>query len=166
MEWRSVQELRPRVSTSAGQSSAVIVSSGAVGFDAAVGVFIVLAWAAHAEKALLEVHERQLYHSVSFKCKDMDREDHSMNIRLSIGSQNDAGRHGRRFRGCRCCRLGRPVSLRVLRSFSHLAKSQCQLLRRMVHGRKFRRVWKLLETRCCKLLTSAPRLLGPGHRDD
>lgn len=62
MEWRSVHEFRPRVSTSAGQSSTAmavgvrVVDACAVAF----GAFKDLAWAAHAEKALLEVQDRQL----------------------------------------------------------------------------------------------------------
>lgn len=69
IEWRSVHEFRPRVSTSAGQSS-MTVAVGVRVVDACVvafGAFIDLAWAAHAEKALLEVHERQLYESLLAK---------------------------------------------------------------------------------------------------
>lgn len=69
MEWRSVHELRPRVSTSAGQSAVAEAMGARVadGVADAFGAFMVLAWAAHAEKALLEVHERQLCGSVSRK---------------------------------------------------------------------------------------------------
>jgi hypothetical protein len=53
MEWRSVQELRPRVSTSAGQSF-----GGAARVEAArCDLEIDLLWAAHAEN---EVQDRQL----------------------------------------------------------------------------------------------------------
>lgn len=67
MEWRRVHELRPRVSTSAGQSLVTVAlgvsvsESLADGSIVALGAFMDLAWAAHAEKALLEVHERQLW---------------------------------------------------------------------------------------------------------
>lgn len=74
MEWRRVHVLRPRASTSAGQSVVVVVVVVVVaveevvdkGFDAVEpGAFMDLAWEAQAEKALLELQERQLLVNVS-----------------------------------------------------------------------------------------------------
>lgn len=59
MEWSSVQVLRPRVSTSAGQSVAGDT-------EAATGAaFMVFACDAHAEKAIFEEQERHLGRDVS-----------------------------------------------------------------------------------------------------
>lgn len=58
--------LRPRVSTSAGQSFVAGAggdgnSDGEAVLPLLVGVFIDFAWDAHAEKAILEEQDRHLY---------------------------------------------------------------------------------------------------------
>lgn len=115
MEWSSVHELQPRVSTSAGQSVA------AAGVDVArvvvvlEGFLIAFAWAAQVENALLEVQDRQLRGcvgkhepintqthtpSLSFTCTHTRVRAHRKSsgskkvayVRFSIRSQDDTRR--------------------------------------------------------------------------
>jgi hypothetical protein len=127
IEWRSVHELRPRVSTSAGQSSTLIVEGAAVAVGAVLGAFIDLAWTAQAEKAVLELHDRQLFSWVRYNFQDIARRNHSIDIRLPVGAQDDDRRQGRWLGGSRGCRLGGPVCPRTLRCFSHFATRDLSL---------------------------------------
>lgn len=117
MEWRRVQVLRPRVSTSAGQSFVAGASAGEddAGSETAAGAFIDFAWDAHAEKAILEEQDRHLWGggattlandallaTLSLSCESaLISQQTTNNIRLSIRAQHDAwGQRLGRFRLC------------------------------------------------------------------
>lgn len=77
MEWSSVHEFRPRVSTSAGQSVAAAGADGVVLVFALGTALMDFAWAAHAEKALLEVQDR---HLIDFVRKTARIQTHKLNL--------------------------------------------------------------------------------------
>lgn len=109
MEWSSVHEFRPRVSTSAGQSA--VAAAGVVFVFAPGAALMDFACAAQAEKALLEVQDRHLggivrtiahMHTPRHDENVTTRRRERLGIRFTIWPQDDTRRQ--RLRGLTCYR--------------------------------------------------------------